>query len=147
MNFTGVSELTIDEKNRIAIPAKFRSRLQPDRDGIGFVITLRKGDASLSLYTENGFNRIADRDESTFRPPRAQANWELGFFSTAEQVEPDTQGRIVIPPRMLARTEIGRDVVICGVRDHLEIHSRQAYERQINEYLAADSDGPDRTPQ
>jgi len=143
MIFTGVSEHTIDEKNRLAIPAKYRSRLNPDRDGNGFVIATGRGEAFLCLYTENGFNRIAEQDQSTFRPAKARSNWELGFFSTAEQVEPDAQGRIVIPPRMLARSNIGRDVVICGVRDHLEIHSRQAYERRIGEYLAAEEEGPD----
>jgi MraZ protein len=147
MIFTGVSEHTIDEKNRVAIPAKHRSRLQPDRDGVGFVIAMRQGDPALSLYTERVFERIAERDEPTFRPAKQRSDWELYFFSTAEHVEPDSQGRIVIPPRMLARTGIGREVVICGVRDHLEIRSREAYEKRLGEFLAADPDGPDPTLQ
>ena len=147
MIFTGVSEHTIDEKNRIAIPAKYRSRLQPDRDGDGFMVAMRQGDSALSLYTQRGFEKIAERDESTFRPARDRSSWELFFFSTAEHVEPDAQGRILIPPRMLVRSGVGREVVICGVRDHLEIRSRQAYEQRLDEYLAAAPEGPDATLQ
>ena len=147
MVFKGTSEHTIDEKNRIAIPAKHRSRLQPDRDGNGFVIAMRQGEQCLSLYTERGFDKIAERDEPTFQPAQERSDWELCFFSTAEQVEPDSQGRIVIPPRMLARIGGGREVVICGVRDHLEIRGKQAYERRISQYLAADPDRTDPTLQ
>jgi MraZ protein len=148
MIFTGVSEHTIDEKNRVAIPAKYRSRLNPDRDGLGFVIALKQGDTALSLYTERGFEKIAERHEPTFRPAREQSKWELFFFSTAEQVEPDSQGRIVIPPRMLARVGLGREVVICGVRDHLEIRSKQAYDERLNAYLSEEpsSDGAESDP-
>src|ERR1051325_9669734 len=91
MIFTGVSEHTIDEKNRVAIPAKHRSRLQPDRDSVGFVIAMRQGDPALSLYTERVFERIAERDEPTFRPAKQRSDWELYFFSTDEHGGPRPQ--------------------------------------------------------
>ena len=133
MVFTGYHEHTLDEKNRLAIPAKFRSRMDKDRDGVGFFIAPGQPETTLWLYPERQFERIAEQAKSTFVPSRDQLRWEQMFYTLADHVEPDTQGRVVIPPRMLARTGLGREVVICGVRDHLEIRRRDDFEKELEE--------------
>ncbi len=136
MVFTGNYEHTIDEKNRLAIPAKFRSRLDSERDGRCFVLVPGQSENTLWIYTERGFEKIAERSEPTFTPSKDRLRWEQMFYSSAETLEPDTQGRIVIPPRMLSRAGLGREVVICGVRDHLEIRRRDEFDRELEGYWA-----------
>jgi len=136
MIFTGFSEHGIDAKNRLAIPAKFRSRLDPDRDGEAFVIVPGQPPDTLWLYPERHFERLADRAESSLIPEDSQLVFEQGFFPMAERAELDKQGRILIPDKMLRRAGLGREVVICGVRDHLEIRSREAFESRLDEAWA-----------
>ena len=51
------------------------------------------------------------------------------FFASAYGVEPDTQGRILVPEVLMQEIGIGRQVVITGVRDHLAIWNRDHFVR------------------
>jgi MraZ protein len=137
MVFTGYFEHSIDEKNRLAIPAKIRSRLEAEKEGRCYVIVPGRPDNTLWIYTERQFERISESRQSTFTPSREQLRWEQFFFALAEHVEPDVQGRIVIPERMLRSSGLGREVVICGVRDHLEVRRRDEFGKALEEYRAA----------
>ena len=65
MVFIGHYEHAIDEKNRLAIPAKYRSQWDPERDGRGFVIVPGRPQGSLWLYTERSFEQMASASLST----------------------------------------------------------------------------------
>ncbi|MBN2563851.1 MAG: hypothetical protein JXQ75_23295 [Phycisphaerae bacterium] len=134
MIFTGFYEHAIDAKNRLAIPARFRSRLDPEQDGTGFVIVPGQPSSRLWLYTERHFERLAARADSALIPDDDQLRFEQVFFPLAVYLDLDTQGRILIPERMLRRSKLGREVVICGVRDHLEIRPRDEFNEEVDEY-------------
>ena len=55
------------------------------------------------------------------------------FFTGGERVEPDRQGRIVIPARLLEEAGAGRELTIAGVYDHLEIWDRAAWREQLTQ--------------
>ena len=133
MIFAGHHEHSIDAKHRLAIPAKFRSRLDPDRDGTGFYIVPGQPSTTLWLYTERHFERLSARPSSDLIPDENQLRFEQLFYPWAELVDLDGQGRILVPERMLRRAGLGRDVVICGVRDHLEIWPREQFEKEAGE--------------
>ncbi|MCG8406063.1 MAG: hypothetical protein MI923_12775 [Phycisphaerales bacterium] len=133
MIFTGFFEHSIDAKNRLAIPSKIRSRMNPKRDGKGFVMVPGQPANTLWLYTERHFEMLAERADSVLIPDDDQLQFEQIFFTLAEFLDVDAQGRILVPERMLARARLGREVVICGVRDHLEIRPRKDFENQIDE--------------
>lgn len=133
MNFVGFYEHAIDAKNRLAIPSKFRAHMTPEREGNGFVIVPGQPPDTLWLYPERSFARLADQVESALIPDQDQLQFEQVFFTMAEAVELDSQGRILIPERLLTRTGLPRDVVVCGVRDHLEIRSRDGFEARLEE--------------
>jgi MraZ protein len=131
MVFTGYYEHAVDAKNRLAIPAKFRSRLDPDVDGSSFVVVPGQPSDRLWLYPERHFERLAGRADSTLIPDEDQLKFEQLFFPLAEHLELDGQGRILVPERMLRRAGLGREVVICGVRDHLEIRNREDFMTEL----------------
>ncbi len=132
MIFAGYFEHTIDAKNRLAIPAKFRSKMDPDEDGIGFVIVPGQPADRLWMYPEKHFERLAGKAESALIPDDDQLRFDQVFFPLAESLDLDSQGRVLLPDRMLKRVQLGKDVVISGVRDHLEIRRREEFEKELD---------------
>ncbi len=133
--FIGYFEHAIDAKNRLSIPSKFRSRLDPERDGTGFVIVPGRASNQLWLYTERHFEELAARADSALIPDDDQLKFEQVFFPLAEFLDLDSQGRILLPDKMLRWADLGREVVICGVRDHLEIRRRdEEFEKEFDKY-------------
>lgn len=135
MVFTGYFEHAIDEKNRLAIPAKLRSRWDRERDGSGFYIVPGRPSPSLWLYTERHFERLAEATESELAPDDRQLDFDQAYYPLAEFAELDSQGRILIPDRVLRRVNFGREVVLCGVRDHIEVHGRERFVAMLDAKL------------
>ncbi len=132
MVFAGHYEHSIDPKNRLAIPAKFRTKLDPDRDGAGLYVVPGQPPTTLWLYTERHFECLVARADSVLIPDDDQLRFEQAFFPWAELVEPDSQGRIIVPEKMRRKAGLGREVVICGVRDHLEIRPKEQFEKDAD---------------
>jgi MraZ protein len=130
--FTGVSEHTIDAKLRLAIPAKYRNQWQPERDGGAWFCVPWPGSDSqqtgiLRLYTEAAFTKLAEQLDSTLTPQDNDANLDADYFSFAERLEMDSQGRIAIPKPHMELTRLNTEVVIVGARNRLEVRDRAAW--------------------
>jgi MraZ protein len=133
MVFTGYCQHAIDAKNRLAIPAKFRAKVDPERDGKYWVIVYGQPPDRLWLYPDRYFEGLATRAVSALIPDRDLLRFDQMFFPAAETQELDSQGRIVVPERMVRRANLGREVVICGVRDHLEVRRHEGFEEELAE--------------
>ena len=132
--FTGTYEHAIDAKQRLAIPADVRDRLNPDSDGKAFYAVVQEG-PTLCLYTERGFEKRADQLDQSDLPPEQVLEYERIFFALARRVELDKQGRIRLPEQLLKMTDLDRDVVLIGVKDHLELHDRPSYYQRMSRML------------
>jgi MraZ protein len=130
--FTGEHEHTIDNKQRIAIPSAIRSRLDPERHGEGFYLVTGPNGV-LWLWTEREFERIADQLERSLMPSEEALDFDEVTFPDATRVELDKVGRIRIPERMLARAGLGQNVLIIGMRDHLELRDPAEWEQTRNQ--------------
>ena len=140
MVFTGTYEHTIDAKNRLAIPSDIRALLQDGpgsaNESVYLYVTLGEGNA-LCLYTQRGFEKRAEElDGSELDSDRLLA-YERIFFSLARRVEVDKQGRIRLPESLLKMTHLDTDIVLIGVKDHLEVHDRQSWHSHIQQMLSA----------
>jgi len=133
MIFTGQYDHTIDAKNRLAIPRKYRSRLDPERDGNGFVVVPGTPNTTLWLYTEKAFEQLASKAESNLIPREDQLHFDRIFYSSAEYLDLDSQGRVLLPEKMVADAGLTKEVTVCGVRDHIEIHTRAAFAAEMAE--------------
>jgi len=124
--FLGEFEHTIDEKNRLTLPARFRESFAG-----GGVVT-RGMDGCLYVYTREEWGGLVERRLGALdllsRDDRMMQRY---FFSAAAELEPDKQGRIMVPPPLLRHAKLGRDVVVAGVYDHLEIWDRAAWREQL----------------
>ncbi|MGE3619316.1 MAG: division/cell wall cluster transcriptional repressor MraZ [Acidimicrobiia bacterium] len=112
--FVGTFEHGLDDKGRMVLPAKVRAQL-------GETGVLAKLDGCLGLWTQEGFDRVADQLADHVAEGRATAAALRVFMADAAEVTPDQQGRVVIPQRLRAYAALGRDVVITGRIDRAEI--------------------------
>jgi MraZ protein len=124
----GEYEHTIDDKNRLTLPAKFREALAE-----GVVVT-RGMDGCLYAYPRSEWLERFQSRLGGLDPLQPEARkLQRHFFSGAAEAEPDKQGRIMIPGPLLRYAGLSRDVVVAGVHDHLEIWDREAWRRELNE--------------
>ncbi len=121
----GEYDHTLDEKNRLTLPAKLREELGDE------VVITRGLDGCLSVYSKASFEILAGR-VGTLDPFRPETRtMQRYFFTGAPPVELDRQGRMVVPARLLEQAGIGREVTVAGVYDHLEIWDRAAWREQL----------------
>ena len=124
--FFGRYDYTIDAKGRLNFPAKFR-----DAMGESFVV-LEWVDNCLFALPMEEVQRLADKLESD----ELMNSWAVSgdLFSTACEVVPDKQGRILLPANLRQHAKLEKDVTVIGVGRHAEIWNTQAWQ-QMNERL------------
>jgi MraZ protein len=131
MFLTGTFARSLDEKLRVAIPKRVRIALQCPEGGVLYVAP--GTDQSLALYPEEAFGRLAEqlaRSSPTRQDVRAFTRL---FYSRAQRLELDGQGRVRIPQELVELARLEREVVLLGVQDHLELWSRQRWEAYLSE--------------
>jgi MraZ protein len=124
--FYGAHDHTIDDKNRVTLPAKFR-------EAVGRDVVLARGiDANVDVYPratwEASMARIAELDSLT----REAREMKRYVFATASVVEMDKQGRVLVPADLAAHAGLEREVVVAGVDDHLEIWDRRRWTEHVS---------------
>jgi MraZ protein len=135
----GEYEHTIDDKNRLTLPAKFRQSFE------GGIVVTRGFDGCVYAWTPEAFEHYRDSQLASL-PPLSQQGRRMHrhFFSGASETAPDKQGRVSIPPALLTHAKLGRDVVVAGVNDHLEIWDRAAWKRELAEVEGSAEDVAER---
>lgn len=124
----GEYEHTIDDKNRLTLPARFRNRFAE-----GIVVT-RGMDGCLYGYTRGDWQRMVETRLATLDPLSQEGRrMQRFFFSGAAEAELDKQGRLMLPGALIEHAKLGRDVVVAGVHDHLEIWDRAAWRKELAE--------------
>jgi len=132
MIFTGHAELTIDAKQRLAIPAKHRSRHNPERDGSAWYC-VPWGRRKLMLYTEKRFEEMAEKGDFTLTPDDETSDKASNFFGMCERLEPDSAGRIIIPQGHKKLAGIGENVVVVGCGKYLEVWNQESWTNGLEE--------------
>lgn len=120
--FMGEYHHTIDEKNRLIIPSKFREEL-----GNSFIIT-RGLDNCLFVYAKDKWEKIVIKLEAIPFTKKDARSFNRFFLSGATAVELDKQGRINITSPLVAYANLLKDCVVIGVGDRLEIWSKNNWD-------------------
>ena len=124
----GEYEHTLDDKNRLTLPARFRQAFAE-----GIVVT-RGIDGCLHAYTRDDWASLVRGSLATLNPLSKEGRrMQRFFFSGAAEAELDKQGRLMLPGALLSHAKLGRDVVVAGVHDHLEIWDRAAWRKELAE--------------
>jgi len=124
----GEHEHTIDDKNRVTLPSRFR------QDFAGGVVVTRGIDRCLGVYTREQWNEFVSARLAGLSPFSREARQMRRYlFSAAIETEPDRQGRITVPAALMKYANLGRDVVVAGVQDHVEIWDLAAWRSQLED--------------
>ena len=138
----GEHEHTLDDKNRLTLPAKFRRAFE------GGCVVSRGLDGCLFAWTPESWANYQESTLSTLNPlSREGRQLQRHFFSGATDTAPDKQGRVIIPLALIEHAKLGRDVVVAGVNDHLEIWDRDAWRRELSEVEGSAEDVAERLAQ
>lgn len=119
--FIGEYQASIDEKGRIAIPAKFRALLK------GSVVVTRGLDNSLFLYTLPEWKKLAEKLAGL---PLSQANsraFARLMLAGAVDCELDKQGRIILPAYLKDFAKVQKKVVFAGLYNRVEVWSEELW--------------------
>lgn len=127
--FTGEYRHSLDEKNRIIVPSKYRSSLQ------GKFMATRGLDGCLACYPTEEFQKYIDSLSSMPIESKDVRQYIRTIMAKAEECELDKQGRVVLPQRLREAASITKDIVIAGANNRFEIWAAEIYEKYEEETL------------
>ena len=117
----GRFEHTIDAKNRMFIPAKYKETLESS-----FKLTFNGLEKCIMVYSNREWEKY--EESLTTLPPLQFADYIREVYSNTVDVQIDSQGRVVIPQFLKEQVEIEKNVIIVGVGNHIEIWSKDVFE-------------------
>lgn len=126
--FRGRFEYTIDDKGRVKIPPKFKEILGSRQIGI-LVMTLF--DECIYVYPQDVWEELEKKAVNLPLTNKSARRFKRMFFSSAQDVNIDRQGRVLIPSVLREDTAIEKEAVILGNLDHIEIWSKSKWEEEF----------------
>jgi MraZ protein len=120
--FRGHFEYSLDAKNRLTIPAKFRASFS---DGLVLAKWL---DPCVAIFTPAGFESFQDSFLPEMHPLSENRRKLTRFFSGGSyDVDLDSAGRVTLNAELLKHARITKDAVVVGSGDHLEVWDGASY--------------------
>lgn len=136
--FSGSHTAKLDEKGRFVLPQEMRFGLVEDGK-CEFTIGLGLG-GCLSVYKKSAIQKIVEKFQKHQHVAKFQKFFTV-FFSTLFQTECDKVGRVALPASLKAAVGIGKEIVIAGVMDKIELWPKEVYEANLRSLL--DGTSPD----
>lgn len=120
--FLGQYTHNIDDKGRLTIPARFRGEL-----AAGLVVTCGF-DRNLMVFPMSEWEKLAEKISAQPLSNESVREFRRRVFSQAVDLEPDRQGRILLPQNLRNFAGIDGEAVIAGMYDYVEIWSTSAWD-------------------
>ncbi|HET8596639.1 MAG TPA: division/cell wall cluster transcriptional repressor MraZ [Castellaniella sp.] len=121
--FQGSSALTLDAKGRMSIPARYRDALLAEEQGC---LTLtRHPDGCLMLYPRSTWQTKRAQIAALPAAARPLQRFVLG---SAQDVEMDSAGRILVAPELREAAGLTREVMLLGLGSGFELWNREQWE-------------------
>ncbi len=128
--FMGSHSHNIDSKGRVIIPAKMREQL-----GEQFVIT-RGFEECLAVYSMEEWEKVMGRLSELPSTQKSARRLKRMFLSYAVEVEPDKQGKVIIPSVLREMAHLDKEVLVVGQENHIEIWNEENW----NNYMGDDDE-------
>jgi MraZ protein len=123
--FRGHFEHSLDAKNRLSIPARFRASFS------GGVVLAKDPEPCVAVWTPATHESIIERALGDLNPMGAEYRKLSRFYQgNSFEIDLDASGRVTLPPPLLGHAGIAKEVVVVGVGDHLEVWSGERWEQE-----------------
>ena len=120
----------IDIKGRVIMPAKFREEL-------GDIFYATKGkDNTITVLSKDSWDELGRKISEM--PSAKTVQITRFLFSSAAELIPDKQGRVLIPQPLREYAGLDKDVVINGTGSNVEIWDKEAWDRYNNDLSGDD---------
>lgn len=119
----GEFKSTLDAKGRMNFPVKLREEL-----GSGFVISKTIDAKCIKVYSTADWNALVEKIRSL--PQTKTADIQRFLFGSAFEIEPDKQGRVLIPVPLREYAGLMTDIVIVGLEGRAEIWDKEAWDKR-----------------
>jgi MraZ protein len=112
---------TVDDKNRVSLPAKFRQEM-------GKKVVVTPGlDNCLFVFAVKEWNKISEKLSESSMLQADNRSFNRFMFGGAVEAEVDSIGRILVPDFLRERAGLKEKVVIIGVQSRAEIWNEKAW--------------------
>ncbi len=128
--FYGEYTHSIDKKNRVIIPSRFRDTMR--ELGMEKFTVTRGLDECLFMFSDNEWKQQENKFKSMPFTKKDSRKFNRLFFSGAVSVEPDKQWRILIPDYLKEYAGLKKDIVVIGVSNRIEIWAKEKWEEFYN---------------
>lgn len=120
--FLGGFDHSLDDRGRVTLPRKIRQELTRDE-----VIVSRGFDQCIFGFDREQWERESQKHlETNLTDPKGREVRRY-LFSSAERVEIDKLGRLLLPAQLKEYANIGKDIVVVGAGDHFELWNIDAW--------------------
>jgi MraZ protein len=130
--FRGQYDYSLDAKNRLNVPAKFRAALS------GGLVLAKGIEPCVTIWTPEAFDALTDTylsGSSPLSPDRRRLT--RYFMHNSFDSELDASGRVTLNPKLIDHAAIEREVVVAGNHDHVQVWERGRWQADQDE-LGAD---------
>lgn len=117
---------SLDSKDRFILPSKFREKIK-NLKVKKFYIT-RGLDGCLFLFAYDAWKQNEDKLKDVSFTKKQSRFFNRLYFSGAQEIEFDSQGRSVLPQYLKEYASISKDIVIVGIADRIEIWDKKKWE-------------------
>ncbi len=128
MLFTGSYRRSLDEKLRLAIPKQLRDALGGS-EGTSELFITPGTDRSLAIYTEKVLEELGQRLAQSSPAAKDTRAFSRLFYAQAQSADIDGQGRLRVPVELAKLAGLTGEVVVLGVRDHIELWEAAAWDQ------------------
>jgi len=128
---TGSFPRNLDDKHRFVLPKPIREAL--GRSNCSVLYIAPGTDGSLVVYTEQSFLELGEQLGHASPTARDIRAFGRLFYARAHRVEIDRQGRVRIPADLANLFALGKEIMLVGVRDHMEVWGRVQWEKYLSD--------------
>ena len=129
--FLGTETYSIDDKNRVVVPAAMRRVGGGKKSPLTRFVMMRGLDGCVWLYAEEDWQRLEDLLQRLSTGPREHRAFARTALVGAGKVAVDGQGRITITPSLMGHAGLGKDAVLHGQVGRIEIWSPERFQAAL----------------
>ncbi len=139
--FRGASNLSLDAKGRIVLPARYRERLLEICDS-ELIVTIDTEQPCLLIYPLPEWELIEEKIEAlpSFNP--ATRRIQRLLIGHATEVEVDGNGRMLISNPLREYAQLGKKVVLIGQGKKFELWDEAIWAQRMETWLSESDDSP-----
>ncbi len=127
--FRGTTNLSMDVKGRLAVPAKHREALQAK------VVLTAHPHGCLLLYPQPAWEPIEAKMMALSSFDKQSSGLQRLLVGYAEDIELDSAGRLLVSPTLREFAGLEKEVMLVGQGSHFEMWNMEAWRKQLDSVM------------